>query len=46
MKKNDAVLSKNKSAGVMNADNTNMHKLAKMGLPTKFEASGGKKTPA
>ena len=45
MNKNDAVLSKNKSAGVMNTDNTNMHKLAKMGLPTKFEARGGKKTP-
>lgn len=30
----------------MTADNTNMHKLMKMGHKTKFEVSGGKKTPA
>ena len=30
MKKNDAVLSKGKVAGGMNASNTNMHKLMKM----------------
>ncbi len=44
--KNDAALSKGKAKGSFTADNTNMHKLAKMGLPTKFEARGGKKTPA
>jgi hypothetical protein len=29
-----------------NAQNTNMHKLMKMGQSPKFGASGGKKTPA
>lgn len=28
------------------AENTNMHKLMKMGLSPKVEVSGGKKTPA
>ena len=46
MKKNDAVLSKGKSMGPINAENTNMHKLMKMGMHTKFEVPGGKKTPA
>lgn len=47
MAKNDASLSKNKSAtGPINAENTNMHKLLKMGQSPKFEVSGGKKTPA
>lgn len=43
--KNDAKLSK---AGdtKMTAENTNMHKLLKMGMNPKFEVSGGKKTPA
>jgi hypothetical protein len=30
----------------MTAENTNMHKLLKMGQSPKFEVSGGKKTPA
>jgi hypothetical protein len=46
MKKNDAVLSKGKVAGGMNASNTNMHKLMKMGQHPKVHVSGGKKTPA
>ena len=32
--------------GSMTAENTNMHKLMKMGLSPKVEVSGGKKTPA
>ena len=43
--KNDAKLSKGSSTK-MTAENTNMHKLMKMGHKTKFEVSGGKKTPA
>lgn len=30
----------------MTAENTNMHKLMKMGQSPKVEVSGGKKTPA
>ena len=30
----------------LNAENTNLHKLLKMGQSPKFEVSGGKKTPA
>lgn len=45
-KNNDAALSKGKPAGSMTAENTNMHKLLKMGQNPKFEVSGGKKTPA
>lgn len=44
--KNDAALSKGKSTGGMTAQNTNLHKLRKMGQEPKFEVSGGKKTPA
>lgn len=44
-KKNDAAL-KGKATGPMSAENTNMHKLMKMGMHPKFEVSGGKKTPA
>jgi len=44
-KKNDAVLSKGKPTGGMTAENTNMHKLLKMGQSPKVEVSG-KKTPA
>lgn len=44
--KNGAALSKGKSAGNMTAENTNLHKLLKMGQSPKFEVSGGKKTPA
>lgn len=43
--KNDAALSKGKAATGMTAENTNMHKLLKMGQSPKFEVSG-KKTPA
>ena len=43
--KNDASLSKGHNAK-MTAENTNMHKLMKMGQHPKFEVSGGKKTPA
>ena len=46
MAKNDASLSKGKETGGINAENTNMHKLLKMGLQPKTEVSGGKKTPA
>ena len=46
MAKNDAALSKGKSTGPINAENTNLHKLLKMGQNPKFEVSGGKKTPA
>ncbi len=46
MKKNDAVLSKGKAVGGMTAENTNLHKLMKLGQHPKFEARGGKKTPA
>jgi hypothetical protein len=42
---NDAKLSKGGNAK-MTAENTNMHKLMKMGQHPKFEVSGGKKTPA
>ena len=45
--KNDAALSKGKSTGgAVNAENTNLHKLLKMGQSPKFEVTGGKKTPA
>lgn len=43
--KNDAKLSKG-GGTKMTAENTNMHKLLKMGMNPKFEVSGGKKTPA
>jgi hypothetical protein len=46
MAKNDAALSKGKETGSVNADNTNLHKLRKMGQEPKFEVSGSKKTPA
>lgn len=46
MHKNDASLSKGKSTSSINAENTNTHKLMKMGLSPKVEVSGGKKTPA
>lgn len=46
MAKNDASLSKGKETGGITAENTNMHKLMKMGLQPKVEVSGGKKTPA
>lgn len=46
MAKNDASLSKGKSTGTINAENTNMHKLLKMGQSPKLEVSGSKKTPA
>ena len=46
MAKNDASLSKGKETGSLNAENTNMHKLLKMGQQPKFEVSGGKQTPA
>lgn len=46
MAKNDASLSKGKETGSLNADNTNLHKLLKMGQTPKFEVSGSKKTPA
>ena len=32
--------------GSMTAENTNMHKLLKMGQSPKFEIGGSKKTPA
>lgn len=43
--KNDAAL-KGKATGPINAENTNLHKLRKMGMEPKFQVSGGKKTPA
>ena len=46
MAKNDASLSKGKETGSVNAENTNAHKLLKMGQHPKFEVSGSKKTPA
>jgi hypothetical protein len=46
MAKNDAALSKGKETGGCTAENTNMHKLMKMGHEPKFEVSGSKKTPA
>lgn len=46
MAKNDASLSKGKETGSVNAENTNLHKLLKMGQSPKFEVSGSKKTPA
>ena len=42
--KNDAALSK--GTGPINAENTNMHKLMKMGMHPKTEMPGSKKTPA
>jgi hypothetical protein len=44
--KKDTNPSKGKPAGGMTAENTNMHKLLKMGQNPKFVASNGKKTPA
>ena len=44
--KKDAALSKGKAAGGMTAENTNMHKLMKMGMDPKVAVTGGKKTPA
>ena len=46
MAKNDAALSKGKETGSINAENTNLHKLLKMGQAPKFEIGGSKKTPA
>lgn len=46
MAKNDAALSKGNETGGLTAENTNLHKLLKMGQQPKFEVSGGKKTPA
>jgi hypothetical protein len=46
MAKNDAALSKGKQTGSISAENTNMHKLLKMGQSPKFEIGGSKKTPA
>ena len=47
MAKNDAVLSKGKpSTAGLTAENTNLHKLLKMGQNPKFEIAGGKKTSA
>ena len=46
MAKNDASLSKGKETGSINAENTNLHKLLKMGQSPKFEVSGSKKTSA
>jgi hypothetical protein len=46
MAKNDASLSKGKETGGITAENTNMHKLMKMGMQPKYEVTGGKKTPA
>jgi hypothetical protein len=46
MAKNDTNPGKGKPASGMTAENTNMHKLLKMGQHPKFEVSGGKKTPA
>ena len=42
MAKNDASLSKGKSTGSINAENTNMHKLMKMGMMPDV---GGKGKP-
>lgn len=44
--KNDAALSKGKAKGSFTADNTNMHKLMKMGMNPKTAVTGSKKTPA
>jgi Fe2+ transport system protein FeoA len=44
--KNDAALSKGKATGSMTAENTNMHKLMKMGMDPKTKITGSKKTPA
>jgi len=47
MAKNDAVLSKGKpSTAGLTAENTNLHKLLKMGQSPKFEITGSKKTSA
>lgn len=43
--KKDAALSKGGNTK-MTPENTNMHKLLRMGMNPKFEVSGGKKTPA
>lgn len=43
--KNDAALSKGKAKGSFTAENTNMHKLMKMGMDPKTKITG-KKTPA
>ena len=43
--KNDAKIS-GKGNVPVNSENTNMHKLMKMGMSPKVEVSGGKKTPA
>ena len=43
--KKDAALSKGKAAGGFTAENTNMHKLMKMGMDPKTKITG-KKTPA
>jgi hypothetical protein len=46
-KKNNAASPKpSGTPGPMTAENTNMHKLLKMGQSPKVEVSGGKKTPA
>jgi hypothetical protein len=44
--KNDAALSKGKKGVSYTAENTNLHKLNKMGQHPKMQVSGGKKTPA
>lgn len=44
--KKDAALSKGKAKGSFTAENTNMHKLMKMGMSPKVSVSGSKKTPA
>lgn len=46
MDKNGASLSKGKETGGITAENTNLHKLLKMGQEPKFEVSGSKKTSA
>lgn len=45
MAKNDAALSKGKPSGNCSAENTNMHKLMKMGKEPKVTASGPKTRP-
>lgn len=44
--KKDVALSKGKAAGSFTAENTNMHKLMKMGMSPKVSVTGSKKTPA
>ena len=46
MAKNDTNPGKGKPAGGMTAENTNMHKLMKMGMSPKTAVTGSKKTPA